>query len=62
MTISEARPHIEEVETERLLENYDITREAIRRYLYLPVYLSTIPTIPTMTPLHALHALHALPA
>lgn len=30
MTIAEARPHIEELETERLLENYDITREAIR--------------------------------
>lgn len=30
LTIAEARPHIEEQEMERLLENYDINREAIR--------------------------------
>jgi len=30
MTIGDARPHIEEMETERLLENYDIIKEAIR--------------------------------
>lgn len=29
MTIAEARPNIEDMETERLLENYDVTREAI---------------------------------
>lgn len=30
LTISEAKPHLEEVEVEKLLENYDVTREAIR--------------------------------
>jgi len=29
MTIRDARPHIEEIETEKLLENYDIIKEAI---------------------------------